>query len=314
MRLHRSLTFIILSLVYFLFAGCGSSGSDTPAASTDINIAGAWTITETSKNSNCDLEAPLDNFDLMVTQDGTSSSIGITDSDGNTFTGTLNDHTLTWSGSYPQDAPDGTAGITTLTSMTATIESSCNDLSGNASWTWRSTEGEPYSCSGTTTFSGTREPAIGCGTTTTTTTTSVTHALLNGTWKSNCGITSSVESNDITAVFNNGVGSLTATTYDDNSCSAANIVMTDPGTFTYTLGSNVTVDGSVAGITTATQFDLTDTTAGSPDFGEITYDIAAIKDSTTLYTGDDSGTNDGSTSALRPTQLQDFLYFTKQAP
>jgi len=310
MRLHKSLTFIILTVVYFLFVGCSSDGgSSTPAASTDINIAGAWTITETSKNSNCDLEAPLETFLLAVVQVGTSSSIGITDSDGNTFTGTLNDHTLTWSGSYAQDAPDGTAGITTLTSMTATIAPSCNSLTGNASWSWRSTEGEPYSCSGTTNFTGTRDPAIGCGTTTSTPT-SVTHALLNGTWKSNCGITSSVTSNDITAVFNNGIGGLTATTYSDNSCST--IAMQELGTLSYTLGSDVTVDGSVAGITTATQIDLTDTTVGSSTNGEITYDIAAIKDSTTLYTGDDSGVNDGSTPALRPTQLQDFLVFTKQ--
>jgi hypothetical protein len=169
MRLHRSLTFIILSFVYFLFVGCSSSGGgDTPAASTDINIAGVWTITETSKSSNCEVPAPEEILVLTVTQDGTSSSIGITDSEGNTFTGTLNDHTLTWSGSYPQDAPDGTAGTTTLNPMTATIDASCNTLTGNASWTWTATEGEPYSCSGTTIFNGDREPAIGCGTTTTT--------------------------------------------------------------------------------------------------------------------------------------------------
>jgi hypothetical protein len=310
MRLHRSLTFIILFLVSFLFAGCGSSGSDTPAASTDINIAGTWTITETSKVGDCpDLTPVQPPFELEVTQAGTSSTVTITDTKWNeTYTGTLNDHTLTWTGSYEQDAPPG---IVTLNPMTANIVADCNSLDGEANWTF---VGGGVSCSGTTTFTGTRDPAIGCGTGTTGTATSVTHALLNGTWKSNCGITSSVESNDITAVFNNGVGSLNATTYDDNSCSPANIAMTEPGTFSYVIGSNVTVDGSVAGITTATQFDLTDTTAGSPTLNETTYDIAAIKDSVTLYTGDDSGTNDGSTPALRPTKLQDFLFFTKQAP
>ena len=151
MRLHKSLTFIILSLVYFLFVGCSSDGgSSTPAASTDINIAGVWTITETSKPSDCSEPAPREIFDLTVTQDGTSSSIGITDPEGNTFTGTLNDHTLTWSGSY-DDPQGGTPGTLTINSMSATIDASCNSLTGNAIWTWSATDGSGYSCTGTTT-------------------------------------------------------------------------------------------------------------------------------------------------------------------
>jgi hypothetical protein len=153
---------------------------------------------------------------------------------------------------------------------------------------------------------------VGCSSSSDSTTSpAVTHALLNGTWVSNCGIIDPVSSNNIVLVFNNGVGTGTYTTYDDDLCSPNSITMVEPLTFTYTLGSNVTVDGSVAGITTATQFDMTDTTQGSATFGETTYDIAAIKDSTTFYIGDDSGTNDGSTPALRPTQLQGFLVFTK---
>ena len=168
MRLHRSLTFIILSFVYFLFVGCSSGGgSSTPAATTDINIEGVWKITETEKISTTCEEIQNETFDLTVTQNG--SSVTIRDVDGNTFSGTLNDHTLTWSGSFPQDSPfSNTSGITNLTSMTATIDASCNNLTGNASWTWTATEGTPFSCSGTTTFTGSRTPASGCGTTTTT--------------------------------------------------------------------------------------------------------------------------------------------------
>jgi len=153
---------------------------------------------------------------------------------------------------------------------------------------------------------------VGCSSSSDSTTAqAVTHALLNGTWVSNCGIIDPVSSNNIVLVFNNGVGAATYTIFDDTLCSPNSISMVEPGSFTYTLGSDVTVDGSVAGITTATQFDITDTTQGSATFGETTYDIVAIKDSTTLYTGDDGGTNDGSTPALRPTQLQGFLVFNK---
>ena len=137
------------------------------------------------------------------------------------------------------------------------------------------------------------------------------HELLNGTWATVCGIIDPVSSNNIVYVFNDGVGSGTHTTYNDNLCSPLNIISVEPATFTYIFGSNVTVDGSVSGITTATQIDITETTQGSATLGEITYDIGAIKDLTTLYLGDDSGTNDGSTAALRPTQLDGLFPLTK---
>ena len=160
MKLDRSLIYI-LSFAYFLLVGCSSSGGGgTPAATTDINIAGVWTITETDKQSADCTEIRLDTFDLTVTQDG--SNVTVTDADGNSFTGTLNDQTLSWTGSFAQDSPfSGTAGITTITQLTANIDESCNSLTGTSSWTWTATEGEPFTCSGTTTFTGTRDPAIG---------------------------------------------------------------------------------------------------------------------------------------------------------
>jgi len=45
--------------------------------------------------------------------------------------------------------------------------------------------------------------------------------------------------------------------------------------------------------------------------GEITYDLALIEGDT-LYAGDDSGEFDGSTAALRPTQLDTANTFTRQ--
>jgi hypothetical protein len=308
----KSYLFIFIISLGFLNVSCSSGGGDsTPTATTSIDIAGVWTITETDKSSNCTIPPILKPpTDLTVTQNG--SSITIVDDENNTFTGTLNGSNLTWTGSYADDAPDGTAGIVTLNPMTAVIDASCNSLTGTANWTWTATEGPAYSCTGTTQFTGSRTPASGCGVadpTNPTDTTALTHASLNGTWATICGIIDPVSSNKIVFVFNDGVGSGAYTTYNDNLCSPLNIITVEPATFTYIFGSNVTVDGSVSGITTATQVDITETTQGSA--GEITYDIGAIKDSTTLYLGDDSGTNDGSTTVLRPTQLDGLFPLTK---
>lgn len=139
---------------------------------------------------------------------------------------------------------------------------------------------------------------------------SVTNSLLNGTWLSNC-VVEAPNSFRVSAQLNNGVGSTVVTVFSDTGCTA--VAMIEPQeTFTSTLGANVTVDGSVAGITTATQVDNIDTTPGAVPAGEESFDILAIKDLITLYIGDDTGTNDGTTAALRPTTLSSTLIFTKQ--
>ena len=140
----------------------------------------------------------------------------------------------------------------------------------------------------------------------------ITDALLNGTWASGC-IVDDPDSFTVTATFNNGDGTSELTGYlGDTTCATANLSFVENETFSYILGSDVTVDGTVAGITTATQIDVTDTTdPNSPDFGTIDYDIFAITNLITLYAGNTDGVNDGSTAALRPTQLDDTP-FTKQ--
>jgi hypothetical protein len=112
----------------------------------------------------------------------------------------------------------------------------------------------------------------------------------------------------IVANFNQGMGSAVTTIYTDAACTT--VMMIDPPqTMTYVLGEAVTVDGSVAGITSATQFDSTDTTPG-PEFGEVDYDLVAIKDNK-LYVGYSDGANDGTTPTLRPTQLDPDIVLTK---
>jgi hypothetical protein len=56
-----------------------------------------------------------------------------------------------------------------------------------------------------------------------------------------------------------------------------------------TNGADVTVDGSVEGIPTVTQIDITETTEGSADKGNIEYDIYAIRDLIELYLRDSDG-------------------------
>ena len=159
----KSYLFIFIIALGFLTVSCGGGGggSTTPTDTTTNSIEGVWAITETSKDGNCAVPAPKETFDLTVTQNG--NSITIVDEDSNSFTGTLSGQNLSWSGSYSDAAPDGTPGTTTLNSMSAIIDASCNSLSGSANWTWTATDGSGYSCSGTTTFTGSRTPASGCG-------------------------------------------------------------------------------------------------------------------------------------------------------
>ena len=60
----------------------------------------------------------------------------------------------------------------------------------------------------------------------------------------------------------------------------------DLNTFSYTLGNDVIVDGSVAELTEAIELDTVNTTVDSPDIDAEEFDIFAIKDKYTLYFGD----------------------------
>ena len=130
--------------------------------------------------------------------------------------------------------------------------------------------------------------------------------LLNGTWATGCVVDDPI-SFTATGTFKDGSGNSTVTTYSDTTCTK--VSMEEKETFDYIIGNDVTVDGTVAGITTATQIDITDTTPGSS--GETDYELFAIINLNTLYGGDSSDVNNGSLPELRPTQLDDTP-FTKQ--
>ena len=151
--------------------------------------------------------------------------------------------------------------------------------------------------------------------------------LLNSTWASACvidenGTDSYIPSltftpDDVTQ-YNSGSGSSSNIYYlGDTTCL---LVVTDDFfepeirdlyTFDYSLGNDVTVDGTVADITLATEIDMTNTTEGSNDFGAMNFDIFAITDDRTIYFGNADEPNNGSTIELRPTQLSESPTFSR---
>jgi hypothetical protein len=142
----------------------------------------------------------------------------------------------------------------------------------------------------------------------------ITSTLLNATWTSEC-IPDGENSYILVLVFtssggilyNSGSGTSSQIYHTaDITCSTIDPVTLEVNTFSYNLGNNVVVDGSVAEITEATEIDTTtNTPAGLITFGVADFDIFAIKDKFTLYFGNKTDTNDGTTIELRPTQLSD---------
>lgn len=124
-------------------------------------------------------------------------------------------------------------------------------------------------------------------------TTVLTNALLNGTWFK-CEIESAgpnpgTTSFSVTVVLNDGVGTSDVTNY-------ANLTCSGPGNaspqeiITYTLGVEVPVDGTVAGITTATEMDLS--------FNGATADLSvvAVENLTMMYAGGNGTTTTRATT------------------
>lgn len=133
----------------------------------------------------------------------------------------------------------------------------------------------------------------------------ITNALLNGNWLRTC-VVSGPASYDVSATFSDGIGSLFATEYSDTTCSTTSMIGTTVD-FTYTIGNDVTLDGSVAGITTVSEINF--------DFGggSLSFDLAAINNLTILYFGDtDSDANfNGDTLDKRAIKL-DPTFYTRQ--
>ena len=136
---------------------------------------------------------------------------------------------------------------------------------------------------------------------------------LKGSWLTKCFSEPEVladYTSNLLSTFDNGTITSIVTGYDDTSCSG-NIITQEIFTFTYKLGDTITIDGSVAGITTATEIDVTETTEDSLDFGEKSFDIIAVNGDK-MYVGDLNSLNNGTTEALRATKLDADNILTRQ--
>ena len=144
----------------------------------------------------------------------------------------------------------------------------------------------------------------------------ITSTLLSHTWTSECVIDGEdsyiptlVFTSNGGILFDSGNGTSSKLYYvGDQTCTVTEIdpipVTQDLNTFSYTMGNDIIVDGSVAEITEATEINTTtNTTEGLITFGVADFDIFAIKDSFTLYFGNKDELNVGTTIESRPTQL-----------
>ena len=138
-----------------------------------------------------------------------------------------------------------------------------------------------------------------------TTTTPAALTTVNGFWTA-CG-NDGVSSQQTDLTLADGNSTAIVSTFASADC-GGDAVMQEVVTRTYTLGSQVALNGSVANITSATQFTFTDTTVGGADNGKVVFSLVAIKGNQAklIFFGDTNGTNDGSTAALRAIQLDDF--------
>ena len=127
----------------------------------------------------------------------------------------------------------------------------------------------------------------------------VTTAQLIGTWLRACEADGAGGSIEVSVTLTATTGDVEINIYDDANCQTFNMIEME--SFTYTLGSDFALDGTVAGITTGTELDSIDTGTLVPS-----YDNIALV-GTSLYIGDDEADplKDGSSPAARPTKLDD---------
>ena len=152
----------------------------------------------------------------------------------------------------------------------------------------------------------------------------INSTLLSHTWTSECVIEdlnsyrpTLVFTSNGGILFDSGNGTSSNIYYlEDTTCTVTEAFPVpetrDLNTFSYSLANDVIVDGSVAEITEATEIDTINTTEGSLDLGATEFDIFAIKDTFTLYFGNKTDPNNGTTIDLRPTQLTDTVIYTRQ--
>ena len=150
--------FLLFITVLFISAcgGGGGGGGDTGGGGTVTpigDVSGSWSVDETTATTNCQGEVPGTTTTNTYALNLTGSTITLI-SNGNTYSGTMDGNRITGSASYPED------GGTTTASVDSIVADSCDSFTGTTTWSW--TDGVE-SCNGTTSLTGTRNPAQGCG-------------------------------------------------------------------------------------------------------------------------------------------------------
>jgi hypothetical protein len=143
----------------------------------------------------------------------------------------------------------------------------------------------------------------GCSSSSTTPAATTATALtsIDGIWQSACQAVEMDGGNfsfQVTLTADGGNSVVIQDFYNGLTCEGVNLDEDGPENETYTLGDVVTLDGSVASITSATKIDSTD------EDGVTSYSIVAISGNN-LYIGDDDDDDDSiiETEENRPEQL-----------
>lgn len=120
--------------------GGGNTTTPPPSGSSDtVDVAGDWDVVE-RMNSSC-IDDDYAQYTVKVAQAGTALTVT---AGGNSYSGTIDGRSVSWTGSYPEDG-----GTTTITRMTLTLASDDNTLNGTSGWKWVSASGA-QKCEGTT--------------------------------------------------------------------------------------------------------------------------------------------------------------------
>ena len=123
---------------------CGGGDSDCMCN----DITGTWSTTEETDASDCGSGTYTSSMTYVITQSGCNLTVMPAGTDLS-FSGSICNNTLSWSGSFPEEG-----GTTTISSMSCTLTGSPqNTFTGSSHWVW---SGGGTTCSGSTQITGTR--------------------------------------------------------------------------------------------------------------------------------------------------------------
>ena len=272
-KLSRFCWVLFVGLLFSMsltLSGCGGGGgssSNTSGVSAK-DVSGKWSVHEVVNESACGLGNETNDYNVTVVQSG--AQITLTDSNGNTYTGSVNGSTISWKGSFSRDG-----GTVTITSMTLTLSSDGDSLNGTANWTWT---GSGKTCSGTTQITATKTSGT------------YSNASLEGTWIETSVTPSSTNVYDQHAyMIFDGNGQITDFGEDDFISGVYSVA--DKGTISFSFNTMSTKNGSqtvslTGNITSSTTFTMA--VIGSED-GSFTMTFTKIDD-LSICAGNWSGT------------------------